>query len=150
VLFQRIKFLPDDPYDTSPEVGPAEKKHVQAVNGKWLWFGRAVDGTILTALSALAAQQSKPTEKTMKQVKQLLDYIVTQESAILTYQKSDMVLAGHSNAGYLNKKNASERVAIISFPKTCNIPPTTVQYSTLSKSFRQSCLLPQKQRSEGG
>jgi hypothetical protein len=87
----------------------------------------------------------------MKQVKQLLDYIVTQESAILTYQKSDMVLAGHSNAGYLIKKTLeAERVAIISFPKTCNIPPTTVQYSTLSKSFRQSCLLPQKQRSEGG
>ncbi len=72
------------------------------VNGKWLWYGRAVDGTILTALSALAAQQSKPTEKTMKQVKQLLVYIATQEHAVLTYRKSHMVLASNSDAGYLN------------------------------------------------
>ena len=49
-------------YDTSPQVGPKEQKHVQQVNGKWLWYGRAVDGTLLTALSALAAQQSKPTK----------------------------------------------------------------------------------------
>ena len=96
-------------YDTSPEVGPAEAKYVQKVNGKWLWYGRAVDGTLLTALSALAAQQSKPTETTMKRVKQLLDFIATQEPAVLTYRKSDMILAGHSDAGYLNESNARSR-----------------------------------------
>jgi hypothetical protein len=96
-------------YDNSPQVGPKEQKHVQQVNGKWLWYGRAVDGTLLTALSALAAQQSKPTETTMKRVQQLLDYIATQEPATLTYRKSDMVLAGHSDAGYLNESNARSR-----------------------------------------
>lgn len=38
----------------------------------------------------------------MKQVKQLLVYIATQEHAVLTYRKSYMVLAGNSDAGYLN------------------------------------------------
>jgi hypothetical protein len=36
----------------------------------------------------------------------------------------------------------AEQVAFISFPKTCNIPPTTVQYSMSPKLFAQSCLLP--------
>ena len=47
-------------YDDFPLVGPEEQKHVQKVNGKFLWCGRTVYSTILTALSALASQQAKP------------------------------------------------------------------------------------------
>jgi hypothetical protein len=42
----------------------------------------------------------------MKRVKQFLDYVVTQEPAVTTYRASDMVLAIHSNAGYLNEEGA--------------------------------------------
>jgi hypothetical protein len=38
--------------------------------------------------------------------KQLLDYIATQEEAILTYSASNMVLAIHSNASYLSEPKA--------------------------------------------
>jgi hypothetical protein len=40
----------------------------------------------------------------MKRVKQLLDYCASEEEAVLTYHASDMVLAVHSNAGYLNER----------------------------------------------
>ena len=96
-------------YDTSPAVGKEHQKHIQKVNGKFLWYGRAVDPTTLVPLSALAAQQSKPTENTMDKSQHFLDYMATQEPAVLTYQKSDMILAVHSDAGYLNEEAARSR-----------------------------------------
>ncbi len=39
----------------------------------------------------------------------LLDYLGTQEEAILTYNASKMVLAAHSNASYLSKPNTRSR-----------------------------------------
>ena len=60
-----------------------------------------MDPTLLTPLSAIASQQSAPTEATMEKSKQLLDYVASQDDAIITYNASDMILAGHSDAGYL-------------------------------------------------
>ena len=96
-------------YDTSPAVGKEGQKHIQKVNGKFLWYGRAVDPTALVPLSALASQQSKPTENTMDKSQHFLDYMATQEPAVLTYRKSDMILAVHSDAGYLNEEDARSR-----------------------------------------
>eukprot|EP00804_Cyclotella_cryptica_P002223 CCRYP_018253-RA/>CCRYP_018253-RA protein AED:0.45 eAED:0.43 QI:0/0/0/1/0/0/2/0/219 len=45
----------------------------------------------------------------MKRVQQFLDYAATQEPAVTTYRASDMVLAIHSDVGYLNKENARSR-----------------------------------------
>ena len=45
----------------------------------------------------------------MKRAKQILDYISTQDEAILAYTASDMLLAAHSDAGYLNYTNARSR-----------------------------------------
>ena len=45
----------------------------------------------------------------MKQTQQLLDYIVTQEDAIITYINSDMKIAVHSNSSYLSKPKARSR-----------------------------------------
>ena len=42
-------------------------------------------------------------------LKQLLDYIATQDPAVITYRKSDMIYAIHSDAGYLNEANARSR-----------------------------------------
>ena len=38
-----------------------------------------------------------------------MDYLATQEPAVLTYHKSDMVLAVHSDASYLNEEEARGR-----------------------------------------
>jgi len=84
-----------------------EKKYIQAVTGTY--YSRAVDPTMLVALNAIATQQASPTKRTMERVKQLLDYCASQEEAILTYHASDMVLAIHSDAGYLNEVKARSR-----------------------------------------
>ncbi len=85
------------------------QKLVQAVTGTLLYYSQAVDPTMLVALNAIATQQASPMPKTMDRVKQLLDYCASQEEAILTYHSSDMVLAIHSDAGYLNKSKARSR-----------------------------------------
>ena len=59
-------------YDTSPPIGVEEQKHIQKVNGKFLWYGRLVDMTLLTPHSALKLQQSKQTMQTMQQANKSL------------------------------------------------------------------------------
>jgi len=93
--------------DTSPPLGKEETKFVQAVAGTLLYYARAVDSTILTALSAIATEQTKPTEKTLAKIKQLLDYCATQEEPVVTYHASKMILAAHSDARYCNETNSA-------------------------------------------
>jgi len=52
--------------DTSAPVGNDEQKYVQKVTGKFNWYARGVDATMLTPISALLAQQAKPTQATMR------------------------------------------------------------------------------------
>ena len=61
---------------------------------------------MLVSLNAIATQQASPTQRTMERVKQLLDYCASQEEAVLTYNASSMILAVHSDAGYMNEKQA--------------------------------------------
>ena len=97
------------PDDDSPPLNKAGKKFVQEVCGVFLFLARGIDGGILPALSALASQQANPTERTMELCKNFLDYMATQEEAILTYKASKMVLAIHSDASYLSEANARSR-----------------------------------------
>ena len=73
----------------------------------FLFLTRAVNGGLLPALSSLASQQANLTEMVMGLGKQFLDFMATQEEAILTYRASDnMVLAIHSSALYLSLPKA--------------------------------------------
>ena len=72
-------------YGESEPVDDAEKIQIQKITGKFLWYGRGVDGTILTPLSAVAAKQSKPTVNTAQRSQQIMDYLATQEPAVLQF-----------------------------------------------------------------
>ncbi len=71
-----------------------------------MFLGRAIDSTILCPVSAIAAQSPQPTEETMLHTQQLLDYLASQEEAVLTYNASNMILAVHSDASYLSEPKA--------------------------------------------
>ena len=71
--------------DDAPLLNETDKRFIQRVCGKFLYYGRAVDNTILVAISAIAARQANPTADTMAKTKQLLDYLASQEEAVLTY-----------------------------------------------------------------
>ena len=108
----------------SPLLSKEGKRFIQLVCGKFLYYGRAVDSTVLHAISAIASQQAAPTEETMEHTTQLLDYLATQEEAVITYSASDMILAVHSDAGYLNEPNARSRAGGHFFlSNNTDIPP---------------------------
>jgi hypothetical protein len=93
----------------APEVSAEEKTYIQQVLGTFLYYARAVDCTMLVALGSIATEQAKPTKKTLEKVDQLLDYAASQETAVLTFHASDMVLAIHSDALYLSESKARSR-----------------------------------------
>ncbi len=47
-------------YDESEPAGDNEKKHIQKVNGKFIWCSRGVDGTILTSVQLQQNNQTQP------------------------------------------------------------------------------------------
>ena len=97
------------PLDETEELNKEDKKYVQQVLGTFLYYGRAVDSTMLTALSSIASSQASPTKLTMHKVKLFLDYAATNPDAVLTYRASNMVLAVHSDASYLSEPKARSR-----------------------------------------
>ena len=65
---------------------------------------------MLMPLSAIASEQAEPTEGTLIKIQQFLDYAATHPDAVLTFKASDMILAVHSDASYLNESKARSRV----------------------------------------
>ncbi len=91
--------------DTTEQLPKEDKKIIQQVLGTFLYYGCAVDSTILVTLSTIASAQATPTKDT-KQKKWLLDYVATHPDVVLTLKVSNMVLTVHSNASYLSKAKA--------------------------------------------
>ena len=86
---------------TSPALAPKEIKYVHLVVGTFLYYARALYGTILPALNDISSQQAAPTANTMKKVKRLLDCTATYPDAYLRYDESDTTLHVESDASYL-------------------------------------------------
>eukprot|EP00804_Cyclotella_cryptica_P025870 CCRYP_002727-RH/>CCRYP_002727-RH protein AED:0.35 eAED:0.35 QI:0/0/0/1/0/0/2/0/354 len=109
---------------TSPPLNKANKCFIQQVCRKFLFLGRVVDPMLLCPISATASQSAHPIEDTMKQTHQLLDYLASQDDAVLTYNASEMILGVHSNASYLSEPNACSRVGRHFFLSTnASVPP---------------------------
>ena len=72
-------------YATTPDLSltlsPEEMKHAQSITGLFLFYGRAMDSTILPALNEIASMQSKPTKQTKTKTQQLMDYVHTHPKA---------------------------------------------------------------------
>jgi hypothetical protein len=88
ILQYRAKTQHAKEEDVSPPLPKEETKYIQAVARTLLYYARAVDTTILTALSSITTKQANLTQEKMKRVKQLLDYCATQEDTIITYNVS--------------------------------------------------------------
>jgi hypothetical protein len=98
-----------DPADDSLLLDDDGNKQLQRLTGKFLYYARAVDNTMLVALSALASHQTKGTAKTAAAAIKFLNYCVTHLDAAVRYFLSDMILKLHSDASYLSKSGARSR-----------------------------------------
>ena len=97
--------------DTSPLLDNQGIKYVQQVVGSLLYYARAIDGSMLTALNTIGSEQAKPTKQTELKCKRLLDYAATYQNAYIRYHASDMVLHVDSDAAYLVMPQARSRIA---------------------------------------
>ena len=92
--------------DTSTPATAQQCKHLQQGIGKFLYYGRAVDTTILHTTNNLSSQQSKATTNTIKDYNCMLDYLATHPQATIRYHASPMQLHVHSDASYLTAPEA--------------------------------------------
>ena len=97
--------------DTTTTLPPSDKTRIQSITGTLLYYGRAVDSTILPAVNDIASTQARPTEQTVNKATMLLDYLKTYPQAKVRFYSSDMVLHADSDAAYLVLPGAKSRVA---------------------------------------
>ena len=97
------------PTNTSPPINEKGIKRIQLIVGALLYVGRAVNNTLIVALSAIGSQQTSATDNTAAAVEQLLDYVATYPNDGILFRKSDMILAAHAYAVFLNKSRARSR-----------------------------------------
>ena len=115
------------PHDSSTLLSPKERRHLQSIVGTLLYYGRAIDYSILPAINDISREQSKATVRTLAKANQVLDYVATHPSPFLRYHASNMVLHCDSDAAYLVAPQSKSRVAgfyhLSSFRTKSNPPP---------------------------
>jgi hypothetical protein len=92
--------------DESPPASESDKKRLQSVIGTLLYYSRAVDPSICTALHELGSIQSQPTEKDMKKMERLLGYVSKHRNMAIRFYASNMILQLLSDASYLCRPKA--------------------------------------------
>jgi hypothetical protein len=104
---QKVQFADDD----NPEVDTNEEtiKRLQQIVGIFLYYARAIDYSILTAITCISTRQSKITEQLQANVTRLLAYMKTYPDAKLIFKASKMELMIHSDASYLCETGARSR-----------------------------------------
>ena len=95
--------------DNSPILSAKTINLVQQIVGTFLYYGIAVDNTLLLSLSDLSVEQSAGTEKTWNKIIWLLNYVASHPDASIRYVASNMILHVHSNASYLSAPRARSR-----------------------------------------
>ncbi len=74
---------------------------IQSIVGKFLYYGRAVDHTVLATLGEISTAQAAPTTDTVQKTSMLMDYLHTFPNAKLRFYARDMQLHIKSDAAYL-------------------------------------------------
>jgi len=88
--------------DDSTPLDAAEVLWLQEIVGCMLFYARAVDSSMLTAVNHISSVQAKPTRRVMVEAERLLQYAAAYPSHELVLS-SDMILYGQSDASYLSR-----------------------------------------------
>ena len=98
-----------EPEKETEPLSEQELKKIQEVVGTFLYYGRALDSTMLVAIGDLAAAQSKGNKETMQQLTHLLNYAATHPDAQVRFYASGMILHVHSDGSYLSVARGRSR-----------------------------------------
>lgn len=92
--------------DNSPALTPAEIHRLQEMIGSLLFYARAIDNTMLTAVNHVSSDQAKPTQQVLSAAHRIMQYAAAYPCHKLVYKACDMVLYIQSDASYLSRSNA--------------------------------------------
>ena len=97
--------------DESPaeKLDENNKKRLQKIVGKILYYAREVEHTILMGLNSLVAVQIKPKIKTARQITQFLNYSATHLDTVKEYRRSGIIIHIYSDALYISEPEARNR-----------------------------------------
>ena len=101
--------------DLSPMATEEDKKLLQSVIGTLLYYSRAVDPSICTAVHALGSVQSKPTKNDMLNMHRLLQYVSTHQNIGIRYYASNMILQIMSDASFLSRPMARSVMGLFAY-----------------------------------
>jgi hypothetical protein len=82
-------------------------KFIQRVIGKFLYYARAIDNTMLDALNDIASL--KNTNQTIAATRYFLNYAASNPNSSIIYRASDMIIQADSDAAYLVCAEARSR-----------------------------------------
>jgi hypothetical protein len=112
-LGQAQQIAPEPTADEATLVDAQTKTFVQEVTGVFLFYSRAVDPTMLTAVNKISMQSAKPTHATLKAIDRLLSYAERYPNAITEIRPSNMQLCAQSDASYLSEYGARSRAGAV-------------------------------------
>ena len=103
---QKIQFAQNE------EVGVQDKqqlKRIQQIVGVFLYYARAIDYSILTAITTISTRQTNINDKLLASVDRMLSYVKRFPDAKVIYEASKMELITHADASYLSETGARSR-----------------------------------------
>jgi hypothetical protein len=106
----QMALMPEE--DDNP-LTAAEITRIQEIVGVFLFYSRAVDSTMLTALSKISTQQAAPTQRTVADTNRFLQYAKQMQNNELIIHPSDMQLKAQSDASYLSETLARSRAGML-------------------------------------
>jgi hypothetical protein len=122
--------------DASSLATEADKKLLQSVVGTLLYYSKAVDPSICTAVHQLGSIQAKPTQNDMAAMERLLQYVSRHPNNGIRYYASDMKLQLMSDASYLSRPKARSVCGGFSYLGT----PTAINAPISCGSWMINCV----------
>jgi hypothetical protein len=98
-----------------PSLTPAQLLRLQEVVGVFLYYSRAVDPLMITAINKIGSSQSNADISILDKVQRFLQYASRYKDAKLRIHASDMQLQVHSDASYLSETKSRSRAGAFMF-----------------------------------
>ena len=137
------------PHDDATKCTPQAIKHLQKIIGTFLFYSRAVEPTMLTALSIITTELTQGTDTTKQKAEHFLAYAIAHPNDTIKFYKSDMILKIHSGASYLSEQQGRSctRGATFTWVIGLTQPTHPIAQFSIQLAFQpMSCQLPLKLR----
>ena len=119
------------PDNESKPLTAAQLLELQEIVGVFLFYARAVDPLMITAINKIGSSQADATTNVLAQIDRFISYASRFPNSSMCIRASDMKLYGHSDASYLSEPNSRSRAGGYLFLGECkpgDTPNAAIQY----------------------